>query len=138
MARDKARRVQNNEAVMWQGIRTSGGGSTVNRLNTTQDDISHASVGDRQAARSNQITAQSAQRSPRARDVHMPIISGSQNTNMRGPYSKQNNEPRLSEAHYRTIDTDRETEGQSNKRGSRKQLKTIDYSDISIGMLKAQ
>ena len=39
--------------------------------------------------------------------------------------------------HYRTIDTDRETEMQSNNRTSRKQLKTIDYSDISLNMLKA-
>ena len=40
--------------------------------------------------------------------------------------------------HHRTIDTDRDTEMQSNKRTSRKQLKTIDYSDISLSMLKAQ
>ena len=56
--KDKARRVQTNENVMWTGVRTSAGGSTVNRITTPGDDYS---IGSRQQARSKPITAASTQ-----------------------------------------------------------------------------
>ena len=38
--KNKNRRVQTNENVMWTGVRTSAGGSTVNRITTPGDDYS--------------------------------------------------------------------------------------------------
>ena len=52
----KERRVQTKENVMWTGVRTSAGGSTVNRITTPGDDYS---MGSRQQARSKPITAAS-------------------------------------------------------------------------------
>ena len=66
----------------------------------------------------------------------MPVISGSQNTNVRSHQERQVTEPNFSESQYRTIDVDRDV-ATSSKKASRKKLKTIDYSNISIDMLKA-
>ena len=48
--REKGRRVQSKESVMWTGVRTSGG--TANRITTMMDAGSH---GDRQPTRINSI-----------------------------------------------------------------------------------
>lgn len=134
VAREKAsKRVQNNEAMMWQGIRTGESGNTVNRLNKTGGDYKAASAFDRQKEGTG-TTQTSAQRSPR--QFHMPVISGSQNTNVRSHQERQVTEPNFSESQYRTIDVDRDA-ATSSKKASRKKLKTIDYSNISIDMLKA-
>ena len=65
----------------------------------------------------------------------MPIISGSQNTNVRNHQIKMT-EPRFSETHYNTIENDRVETAVSSKKASRSKLKTVDYSEISLSMLK--
>ena len=47
-------------------------------------------------------------------------------------------EPGFSDSQFRTLDHDRDDVTTNSKRTSRKKLKTVDYSEIDINMLKAQ